>query len=349
MSFAWIYKIKKDKVASICVSLLLIFSIAAIFAYFFIPDNTRNSNRQNLRLALQTPMTQINLICYQNEQLENKHSITEYIFGFRDNKTCLPYEQIDSLNNQLTIIYKSNQSILKASQEYTLESRSYILGTDKFGRDVLSRTILGLRVSLFIGFLSVVLSLLIGILIGSIGGFYSGWPDRMIMLLINTSWSIPTILMAFAIIIAMGKGISVIIIAIGLTMWVDVARVVRGQIKQVKNELFVAAARVMGLSNLRIIIRHILPNILGPILVLAAANFATAILVESGLSFLGLGIQPPTPSLGNMLQESYAYATSGFVYLVIVPIIVIMLLVLIFNILGTRLRDIFDVKTDSNE
>lgn len=345
----WLTKIKGDRVAAVCLSLLIIFSLVAIFAYLIIPDQTRNANKQNLRLALQSPMTKTQLICYHNQEVEDQSFIKQYFFGFRDQTTCLPYDQLDSLNDQITIGFQKSHIILDADTSYNFESRSYILGTDKFGRDVLSRIILGLRVSLFIGFLAVVVSLFIGILVGSIGGFYSGWPDRMIMLLINTSWSIPTILMAFAIIIAMGKGIAVIVIAIGLTMWVDVARVVRGQIKQVKNELFIEAARVMGLSNFRIILRHILPNILGPILVLAAANFATAILVESGLSFLGLGIQPPTPSLGNMLQESYAYATSGFVYLVIVPIVVIMILVLTFNILGTRLRDIFDVKTDSNE
>jgi len=164
------------------------------------------------------------------------------------------------------------------------------------------------------------------------------------MLVINTSWSIPTILLAFAIIIALGKGFTVIILAVGLTMWVDVARIVRGQVMALKEELYIKAGRTLGLSHVRLLKDHIVPNLLGTLSVMAAANFATAILVEAGLSFLGLGVQPPTPSLGNMLQEGYAFATGGFIYLAFFPIATIMVLVLCFNLLGTALRDRYDVK-----
>lgn len=195
----------------------------------------------------------------------------------------------------------------------------------------------------------VLVSLAIGITIGSISGYYGGRTDQILMLLINTSWSIPTLLMAFAIIIALGKGFLVIVLAVGLTMWVDVARIVRGEVLQIRNELYVSASRVLGYNDFRTITRHVLPNIIGSILVMAAANFATAILVEAGLSYLGLGIQPPTPSLGNMLQESYAYATGGFVYLAFIPILTIMILVLSFNLLGTALRDVFDIRQKDHE
>ena len=169
--------------------------------------------------------------------------------------------------------------------------------------------------------------------------------DDLIMFLVNTVWSIPTLLLVFAIVLAFGRGVGIIFLAVGLTMWVDVARIVRGQILTVKEMQYIEAARAFGFSSFRIMFRHILPNILGPVMVIAAANFATAILVEAGLSYLGLGIQPPTPSLGNMLKESYAYATGGFVYLAFFPIITIMSLVLCFNLLGTALRDVFDIKS----
>jgi len=188
-------------------------------------------------------------------------------------------------------------------------------------------------------------SIIIGLTLGSIAGYFGGTVDKVIMLFINTSWSIPTILMAFAIIIALGKGLLVIVLAIGLTMWVDVARIVRGQVKQLREELFVKAGTTLGLSHAKIIATHVLPNLYGTLSVMAAANFATAILVEAGLSFLGLGVQPPTASLGNMLQEGYAFATGGFVYLAFFPILTIMILVLCFNLLGTALRDIQDVRS----
>ncbi len=252
-----------------------------------------------------------------------------------------------------TIVYKDQKGVGFEVEKNTGQNliydhhifqARYILGTDKYGRDNLSRLARGLRISIFIGFMAVMVSILIGVLVGATGGYYGGRIDNSILLLINTSWSIPTLLLAFAIIIAFGKGMMVIVLAVGLTMWVDVARLIRGQVMQIKNEHYIKAAKILGYKSQRIIVRHILPNIMGPLLVIASANFATAVLVEAGLSYLGLGIQPPSPSLGNMLQENYAYATGGFIYLAIFPIIMIMSLVLCFNLLGTSLRDAFDVK-----
>jgi peptide/nickel transport system permease protein len=164
------------------------------------------------------------------------------------------------------------------------------------------------------------------------------------MLIINVSWSIPTLLMVFAIVLAFDRGISVIFIAVGLTMWVEVARIVRGQVRSLKEEQFVMAAKSMGFKTQKIIIQHILPNIIGPVLVIATANFSTAVLVEAGLSYLGFGIEPPMPSIGNILNEHYGYALTGKVFLAIVPAITIILLVLSFNLVGAGLRDAFDVK-----
>lgn len=339
----------KNKLTFFSLLLLILLSIVTGLAYLIIPDKTTNANRQLPLVALSGPGTsQQFLVTPKNITVKEKGIFHTLINGKRDHLEYTPYDTFYIENGQLLSSFRSSVTIHPSEiQLIDVQEKElvFIMGTDKYGRDIWSRLILGLRISLFVGFLSVLVSITLGIGIGSIGGYYGGWIDRFIMLLINTSWSIPTLLMAFAIIIALGKGFLVIVLAVGLTMWVDVARIVRGQVLQIKNELFVKASRVMGFNDFRIISRHILPNITGTILVMAAANFATAILVEAGLSYLGLGIQPPMPSLGNMLQESYAYATGGFVYLAIFPIIAIMTLVLCFNLLGTGLRDLFDIKS----
>jgi peptide/nickel transport system permease protein len=226
-----------------------------------------------------------------------------------------------------------------------LVKKTFWLGTDNFGRDNLSRLLLGVRVSLLVGLIAVLISLTIGILLGALAGFFGGRIDDFIMLIINTVWSIPTILLVFAIVLALGRGIGVIFLAVGLTMWVDVARIVRGQVLSLKEMLFIEATRSMGFSTARTIWGHILPNVLGPVMVVAASNFATAILVESGLSYLGFGIQPPAPSWGTMLNENYGYAIGGKPFLAVVPAIAILLMVLAFNLVGNGFRDALDVKT----
>jgi peptide/nickel transport system permease protein len=197
-----------------------------------------------------------------------------------------------------------------------------------------------------VGLIAVLISLSIGILVGALGGYFGGTVDNFVMLLINTVWSIPTLLLVFAIVLALGRGIGIIFFAVGLTMWVEVARIVRGQVKYFKESQFIEAAKSLAFSKSRIIIKHILPNIIGPVLVIASANFATAILIEAGLSYLGFGIRPPAPSIGNMLNENYGFALNGKPMLALIPALTIMLLVLAFNVLGNALRDVFDVKAD---
>jgi len=245
-------------------------------------------------------------------------------------------------NEKQTIELKELQDIVLKNN---LGNRTFWLGTDHFGRDILSRLIIGIRVSLLVGLIAMIISLTIGVFMGSIAGYYGGKTDDFIMLIINTVWSIPTLLLVFALIIALGRGFWQIFLAVGLTMWVDVARIVRGQIISVKNIQFVEAGRSFGFSDFRIIFKHILPNILGPVMVVAAANFATAILIEAGLSYLGFGIQPPQPSWGNMLKDGYGYFISSNIYPALFPGLAIMLMVLAFNLVGNAFRDALDVKT----
>lgn len=218
----------------------------------------------------------------------------------------------------------------------------FLLGTDRFGRDMLSQLIIGMRVSLSVGFIAVFISLLIGITLGGIGGYFRGRIDDLIVWVINVVWSVPTLLLVIAITFALGKGFWQVFVAVGLTMWVEVARVVRGQIISVREMEYVEAARALGLTHARIIIRHILPNIMGAVIVISAANFASAILIEAGLSFLGIGVQPPMPSWGTMIRDHYGYIILDKGFLAFLPGIMIMLMVLAFMVVGNGLKEALD-------
>lgn len=225
--------------------------------------------------------------------------------------------------------------------------RNFLLGTDVYGRDMLSRLILGSRISLAVGLMSVIISMLLGVTIGAAAGYFGGWIDASLSWLMNILWALPALLLVIAISFALGKGLWQIFIAVGLSMWVEVARLVRGQVMALKHVEFVEAARSLGFNNTRIIWRHILPNIIGPILVLASSNFASAILLEAGLSFLGFGAQPPMPTWGSMIKEHYGYIVMDSAYLAIMPGLAIMLLVYAFNLVTVGLRDAFDIKSQS--
>ena len=224
----------------------------------------------------------------------------------------------------------------------SISQKRFLLGTDRYGRDMLSQIIIGGRVSLSVGFIAITIALLLGILLGSLAGFFRGRVDQFIVWLINVVWSIPTLLLVIAITFALGKGFWQVFVAVGLTMWVDVARVVRGQILSLRENEYIEAARALGLNSYRIITRHILPNITGPVVVISAANFASAILLEAGLSFLGIGVQPPMPSWGTMIRENYGYIILDKAFLAIIPGVCIMLLVMAFMLVGNGLRDALD-------
>ncbi|HNV81804.1 MAG TPA: ABC transporter permease [Tenuifilaceae bacterium] len=236
----------------------------------------------------------------------------------------------------------SRDELIERVERNHIVRRKFWLGTDRFGRDMLSRLIIGSRVSLSVGFVAVAISLLIGITLGATAGYFRGWYDDVVMWLVNVVWSIPTLLMVIALTMVLGKGFWQIFVAVGLTMWVEVARVVRGQVMSLREKEFVEAAKVMGFSTARIIFKHILPNVLGPVAIIAAGNFATAILLEAGLGFLGIGVQPPTPSWGTMIKDHYGYIIMDKPFLAILPGVAIMLLVLAFTLMGNGLRDALD-------
>jgi ABC-type dipeptide/oligopeptide/nickel transport system permease subunit len=241
----------------------------------------------------------------------------------------------------------SQLDLITEFENNNLEERTYWLGTDRMGRDMLSRLLFGTRISLSIGFLAVLISMFLGMSLGSIAGFFGGKTDMFVMWFMSVIWSIPGIILVIAISMALqSRGVWVAFVAVGLTMWVEVARVMRGQIMSVKEKLFVEAARAFGVKDFRIVFVHILPNISGPLIVIATANFAAAILLEAGLSFLGLGVQPPTPSWGVMIYEGFqAIGTKNSLHLILFPGLAICILVLSFNLLGNGLRDAYDPKT----
>jgi len=349
-------RFSKDSLAIVSTLYILLVTITAILAYPLSPDKTENGNQMHLSIHSKPPGFSCQMLIIPQE---NIFETTSFFSGKVNSNEEIPIQNLKWLNNGLeykhfgnaTDYYEKisfdqfpkNTSRVDIEQNY-LVSKRFLLGTDKYGRDLLSRLIIGSRISISIGFVAVFISLIIGVFLGALAGYFGGLLDKLIMWIINVVWSIPSLLMVIAITLALGKGFWQIFVAVGLTMWVEVARLVRGLVKSNKEELFIQAGKVLGFSHLRLLINHILPLLIAPLIVISSANFASAILMESGLSFLGIGAQPPTPSWGGMVKDHFRYLLLGKSYLAILPGLAIMSLVLAFMTLGNSLRDALDVK-----
>jgi ABC-type dipeptide/oligopeptide/nickel transport system permease subunit len=348
-------RLKKNKAAVAGMIVILIAVFVAVFAYYISPDSSPNANRMIVEIGGRKPgFKQQFLLLTKEGFIHESSSFERLLSGKNDRFEYIPIEgytwRTDSVivNKYIDegvaerIAYRA--TLFDGGERHHIVLKKFLLGTDKYGRDILSRLIIGVRVSLAVGLVTVLLSLFIGVLLGSVAGYYRGRTDDIIMWFINVVWSIPTLLLVFAITLVLGKGFWQVFIAIGLTTWVNVARLIRGQVMTIRELEYVEAGRALGFSSTRIIVRHILPNVMGPVIVIAASNFATAIVIEAGLSFLGVGVQPPQPSWGLMIKENYNFIITQNPMLALAPGFAIMILVLAFNMLGNGLRDALQVK-----
>lgn len=355
---AW-KRLRKNRAAVAGLFIIAISIILSLVCYIIAPDTTPNADREIVEIQSRKPGFAIQFLKIPKENYVDNTSFFERIIsGKRDAFTYIPITEYSIEGNKIIIQQFIDDGVTE-QKEFSINSllknsstsvndlvikKTYWLGTDKFGRDILSRLLIGIRVSLSVGLIAVVISLTIGVLLGSLAGYFRGWVDELIMWFINVIWSIPTLLLVFAITLVLGKGFWQVFIAVGLTLWVSVARLIRGQVLSLRELEYIEAARALGYSNSRTIFRHILPNVIGPVIVIAASNFASAIVIEAGLSFLGVGVQAPQPSWGLMIKENYNFIITHNPFLAIAPGIAIMILVLAFNLLGNGLRDALDVK-----
>ena len=356
---------RRNKGAVFGLVIIALAIVVALSAYFIAPDPSPDANRMIVEIGGRPPgFTQEFLLLPK----EGKRPVVSFwrrlVSGREDAYTYLPIDGYTRKGDSLIVEKFVDEGIdervaylLPASARsaaagkdaykegaYKIERIIFRLGTDKYGRDIVSRLLVGVRVSLAVGLITVLISLSLGVLLGALAGYFRGRVDEVIMWLINVIWSIPTLLLVFAITLVLGKGFWQVFIAIGLTLWVNVARIVRGQVLGVREMEYVEAAKALGYGHSRILFRHILPNVMGPVLVVAASNFASAIVIEAGLSFLGVGVQPPQPSWGLMIKENYNFIITHNPMLALAPGLAIMLLVLAFNLLGNGLRDALNVR-----
>ena len=346
-----------SNIASLLALLVVVlFLVLAVFSYQIMPDNTPLANNIQLSIAKKSPGFSANVLLLKNDSIYTSQNIfSQFFFGKKK-----PYKEIiiDSYSykdDTLSYVLYNFNNVRKEKvpldklhykkNNKHIINKTYILGTDRYGRDLLSRVILGTRISFSVGFISVFISLLIGISLGMISGYYGGKLDIFISWLINVVWSIPTLLLVIAISVVLGKGFWQVFVAVGLTMWVEVARVTRGEVLKISQMPYIESIRSFGVPDFYIMFKHILPNIINPIIIISAANFATSILLESGLSFLGIGVQPPIPSWGMIIRNHYGFIIMDKLYLALIPGLCIVSLVLSFMFLGNRLRDVLDVKS----
>lgn len=355
---AW-QRFRKNGIAMFSSFVVFLSILIAALGYLIMPDSTPNANEQILEIAAQKPGFTVTILKISKPELtENIGFFNKILFGRERDYFSVPvFSHTVSGDTLIVETYtgsKPNEGEVKKylikdfspPLESNFQERTFLFGTDRFGRDMLSRMILGTRISLAVGFIAVIISLIVGISLGAVAGFFRGWIDNVVMWFVTVVWSIPLLLLVIAITLVMGKGFWQVFVAVGLAMWVEVARIVRGQILGIREKEFVEACRALGFSAFRTVVKHILPNIMGPVIVISAANFASAILIEAGLSFLGIGAQPPIPSWGGMIKDHYGYIILDKAYLAFIPGAAILIMVLAFTLVGNGIRDALDVKAD---
>ncbi len=366
-------KFRRNKLALSGLIFILSLLLMGVLGYLITPDKTPMANTMHLQLSNKKPGRSFEfLIISRNNSIEQVNALELMLYGQESNFKSMPisgyrfeteniiaaeYIGDDDAGEERSYkiaelcpdcdLKQSPEALQKEFAAKNIYSQRFLLGTDMYGRDMYSRLVLGIRVSLSVGLMAVLISLFIGVTLGAMAGYFGGKVDAAISWFMNVIWSLPSLLLVIAISFALGKGFWQIFIAVGLSTWVDVARLVRGQVMALKEVEFVEASKALGYSTTRTIVKHILPNIAGPILVVASANFASAILLETGLSFLGFGAQPPMPSWGTMIKEHYGYIIMDAAYLAVLPGVAIMLTVYAFNLLAIGLRDAFDVKSQN--
>ena len=228
-----------------------------------------------------------------------------------------------------------------AATRHLPPSLDHWMGTDKFGRDVLTRALYGARISLSIGFIAVAISVTLGTAVGAVSGYFGGWVDTVLMRLVDVLISFPRLVLLIAVIALFQPSIFLVVVVLGLTLWPSTARIVRGEVLSLREREFIQAAYALGLSAPRIILRHIVPNVMGPVIVAATLGLGNIILIEAGLSFLGMGVPPPTASWGNMIEDGREYLVQAW-WAATFPGLAIVVTVVAFNLIGDGLRDALD-------
>lgn len=326
-------RFKRHKLAFISLIYLILLIFVSVFANFISPHNP---DRQILEFTSKPSFYSSDVI--QRRDINGIKIIpVKRIIKETDEKILF----IDFLDKEKE---EDKVNLLSDKNNYIFKE-TFILGTDKFGRDLLSRLIYGARISLSVGLISQTIAFLIGIVLGSLSGYFRGWVDKVVMWLINVVWAFPSILLVISISVVLGKGYWQAFVAIGLTSWVEIARIVRGQFITLKELEYVESAKALGYGNARIIFRHILPNAMSPVIVTSTVGLANAIIFEASLSFLGLGVQPPMSSWGQMIFDGYKYLITGTNFgMVLYPSLAIMFIVFAVNLIGDGLRDSLDPK-----